>query len=130
MRPGRAYIGGMKRILLTTATSFALILPAAAQEAGEDDGITLMERGAQMFFEGIMREMEPALEDLQGLADDLQPTLRKFVDEMGPAFADVLSKIDDFSNYHPPEILPNGDIIIRRKSPEEILENKDGEVDT
>ena len=29
----------------------------------------------------------------------------------------VLKKVDDLTLYHPPEMLPNGDIIMRRKQP-------------
>lgn len=85
----------------------------------------MMERGAQMFLEGILREIEPALDDLQGLSEEFRPKLRGFVDEMGPALADLLAQIEDFSAYHPPEILPNGDIILRRKTPDEIEQSED-----
>ncbi len=101
-------------IALTVALGSA---PALAQDEDENEGLGLMERGAQMFMEGILREMEPAMRDLEGLAQDMQPALRSFVDQMGPAIADLMGRIDDLSNYHPPEILPNGDIIIRRKTP-------------
>ena len=102
------------------AVSLAFAAPVVAQETEEDGpGTSLMERGAQMFFEGFRREMEPALDDLRALADNMQPMLRQFIDEMGPAFAEILQQIDDLSAYHPPEMLPNGDIIIRRKTPEE-----------
>ena len=33
---------------------------------------------------------------------------------MGPAFVDVFDRVDSITNYQPPEILPNGDILIRR----------------
>lgn len=89
----------------------SLAIPANAQQAEDAPG--LIERGAQMFFEGLLREMEPALEGL----GDLGPALRGFAEEMGPALADVLGKVQDWSVYHPPEILPNGDIMIRRKEP-------------
>ena len=35
--------------------------------------------------------------------------------EMGPALAEIADKVEDWSRYEAPEILPNGDIIIRRK---------------
>lgn len=98
------------------------VLPLHAQET-EDDGLSLMERGAQLFMEGILREMEPALEDLEGMTREIEPALRGFMQEMGPAFAELLNQIEDFSAYHPPEILPNGDIIIRRKSKQELAED-------
>ena len=119
------------RRLGVIAFAICLAAPLAAQEEGEDDGLTLMERGAQLFFEGIMREIEPAMKDLEGLADRMGPEVKRFVEEMGPAFAELMEKIDDFSAYHPPELLPNGDIILRKKTPGEMPENplEDGEIE-
>ena len=102
----------MKRFVLILA--LAAPLPAFAQDDGNP---SLMERGAKMFFRGLMEEMEPAMRDLQGLVEEAGPAMQSFMQEMGPAFADVLSEIKDFSVYHPPEILPNGDIIMRRREP-------------
>lgn len=122
-----AYIPVMTRIALITAAALCLTPPALAQETEpqvpkaepEDNGNerSLMEEGARMFLEGILREMEPALRDLEGMAEEMEPALRDFARKMGPAFAELLGKIDDLSNYHAPEMLPNGDIIIRRKTP-------------
>ena len=106
----------------------ALATPAFAEET-EDDGPSLMEQGARMFLEGLLSEMEPTFDELQGMADEIEPALRNFVQEMGPAFADLLGKIDDISNYHAPEILPNGDIIIRRKSPLELVPEEGDEIE-
>lgn len=129
MKALRAYIKAMKQILTTATLALCLATPALA----EDTGTSLMERGARMFLEGIMREVEPAMKDLKGLTDEFKPALRSFVTEMGPALGDLLEKIEDFSVYHPPEILPNGDIIMRKKTPKE-LENADedgtGEIET
>jgi len=107
----------MTRIALTSALALCLALPTSAQEATEDEGQSLMERGARLFMEGIMREMEPAMDDLRGLAEEMGPDLKRFVEEMGPAFGDLMGRIGDINAYHPPEMLPNGDIILRRKTP-------------
>lgn len=98
----------------------ALVLPAPlfAQES-EEEGLSLMERGARLFLEGIVKEMEPAIEDLKDLSSEMEPALRQFVQDMGPAFYELLDKVDDITLYHAPELLPNGDIIMRRKQPEE-----------
>lgn len=90
------------------------VLGSMAQ-ADEDPGLTLMERGAQMFLEGILKEMEPAIDEFQGLADEMGPALRQFADEMGPKLTELFAEIEDWSVYQPPEVLSNGDIIIRRK---------------
>lgn len=74
-----------------------------------------MERGAQLFFEGLMQEMSPALDELAELFAEAGPALEAFVKEMGPKLRDVLEEVEDWSVYEAPEVLPNGDIIIRRK---------------
>ncbi|WP_378213387.1 hypothetical protein U5922_005260 [Aquicoccus sp. G2-2] len=103
--------------------------PQQAQPSGENttgEGLSLMQEGAKLFMRGILNEMEPAMEDLRSFSGRIEPGLRSFVQEMGPALGEILGKIDDFSAYHPPEMLPNGDIIIRRKSP---IEQKQGNPD-
>lgn len=74
-----------------------------------------MEQGAELFFEGLRREMEPALDDLLGLAEQFGPAMQSFMEEMGPALAELGGKVKDWSVYEAPEMLPNGDIIIRKK---------------
>lgn len=107
----RAYIQAMRY-----AFAFALLLPAAAfAQAAEEDAPTLMERGLQQFFEGLLDEMEPTLDDFQSFAEGLGPAMREMMQEMGPAFAELLEQVDDITNYEAPEILPNGDIILRRR---------------
>jgi hypothetical protein len=109
----------MKRMILTATLAAALAAPLSAQNA-EEEAPSLMERGMQLFFEGLKQEMEPALRDLEDLAGELEPAMRSFVEEMGPALEGLMDDVRDWSAYHPPERLPNGDIILRRKSPEEM----------
>ncbi|WP_407492167.1 hypothetical protein [Pseudooceanicola sp. MF1-13] len=101
----------MKRIALI----LALTLPAPA--LAQDEGPSLMERGIRMFFEGLAQEMEPAMQELRSLVDEAGPAMESFLREMGPALKDVFEEVKDFSVYEPPEVLPNGDIIMRRKEP-------------
>jgi len=117
----------MKQSVLTVTAACFLAFPALSQEAPKEDGLSLMQEGAKLFFKGIIQEMDPALEELQRLM--IKPGLRDFMLEMGPALADILGKIDDLSAYHMPEILPNGDIIMRRKTPQELSEEQGGEID-
>lgn len=93
--------------------SLALVapLPLAAQEAAPaeppaeaEDGPSLMERGLSLFFEGFRKELEPALE---GMGQALG--------EMQPAIDELMGMIDSMTYYQMPEMLENGDIIIRRK---------------
>lgn len=70
-------------------------LPATAQDGDVEEGMDLLSEGTRLLLRGLLAEMEPALRDLKGAIEGMQ-------------------------SYHPPEMLPNGDIIIRRKSPEEM----------
>lgn len=110
----------MNRVLPAFAVLFALnAAPAVAQDQTEAE--SLMERGTQLLLEGLMQQMEPALDNLQNLAEEFGPALRNFASEMGPALTDLLEQVEDWSLYHPPEILDNGDIIIRRKEKDPIV---------
>ena len=111
----------MKQIALTTALAVALALPAQADSSKAEEGFALMEKGARLLFEGLLQEMQPALHDMEGLSQQLEPALRCFVENMSPALGGLLEQVEDFSKYHPPEVLPNGDIILRRKSEAEIV---------
>ncbi|MEO9824982.1 MAG: hypothetical protein ABJF50_11260 [Paracoccaceae bacterium] len=80
-----------------------LATPVVAQD--EEQGRDLMGEALKLFMRGLMAEMEPAMEGMEGLLEDL-------------------------SAYHPPEILPNGDIIIRRRIPvERDPDDETGEID-
>lgn len=81
-------------------------------KADTEQGFSLMEEGAKLLFRGLLANMEPALKDISGAVADLQPKLRE-----------LIAMIDDFSNYNAPELLENGDILIRRKTPAEIKLN-------
>lgn len=88
---------------LATACLFAcLSAPAAAQDNDINDGLSQMRDGARQLLEGLMGEVEPRMQEL---ADALEN-----FDWNGIG-------LDDLNRYHPPEMLPNGDIILRRKEP-------------
>ncbi|MGB0902996.1 hypothetical protein [Halocynthiibacter sp.] len=101
---------------LIAALSVAAPAVQAQDASPTDEGFSLMEEGAKLLLRGLLEEMEPALEDLEGLAL-----------EMGPAMEELRGMIGDFSAYELPEVLPNGDIIIRRKTP---LEDSDDPSET
>jgi hypothetical protein len=89
------------------ALCLALCLPAAplhSQEAEAEDGLSLMERGAEMLLRDMMTEMEPALDEMAGALAQAEPMLR-----------DLMAMMENVANYEAPIILPNGDILIRRK---------------
>ncbi|SFA97887.1 hypothetical protein SAMN05421688_2042 [Poseidonocella pacifica] len=99
--------------------------PVHAQDAPGD-----MRRGAELFFDGLRDQFGPALDGLRGFAEDITPEMRELLRDMGPGLRALAEKIGDLSDYHPPEKLPNGDIILRRKVPEAPpLMPPDGEID-
>ncbi len=104
-------------LVLSSLSGVAL---AQAQDEAKPDaeqGRSLMERGADLFFEGLKREMAPTLDEAARLFSEIGPSMRSFLAEMGPALAEIADQVEDWSVYEMPEILPNGDIIIRRKEP-------------
>jgi hypothetical protein len=95
--------------LCCTVSVFAV----QADTAPEKDGASLVEEGLMLLFREMLDEMEPALDELQSMGDELGPKLLELIDIIG-----------DLNEYHAPEKLPNGDILIRRISP-----LKEGEID-
>jgi len=90
----------MKRLLLPMA--LLLAAPAAAEENKLAQGFSLLSEAARLMMEGLSEELDPALEGLKGWLEDLNA-------------------------YEAPEVLPNGDIIIRRKPASDTPE--EGEVE-
>lgn len=91
----------MKKQICIAALTLMIAIPVTAQD---DEGSSMMERGAQEFLEGLLKEMEPAWNEMQS-----------FMDEMGPSMIELMDQVKDWSAYDAPEVLENGDIIIRRK---------------
>lgn len=101
----------MRHALAALLIALPLAAPAPAQEAvPEPDAPSLMERGLSLFMEGLATEMEPTLRDLEGIARESGPLLDMLRDRLGTAF-------DGLDAYHAPEVLENGDILIRRRRP-------------
>ena len=102
--------------------------PALAEEGDAEEGLGLIDRGMEMLLDEFMDRMDPAIEEFR---DRMDPALEEFRDRVGPALEDLRDQLQALGDYHPPEMLPNGDIIIRRKTPlEPMLEsNPDGSVD-
>lgn len=89
-------------VLTTTAP-----LPVIAQDAQQDrdEGLSLVERGMRLFFDGLIQELEPTLDDMAEALKEIEPMARQLADLIG-----------DAQYYDAPERLENGDIIIRRKA--------------
>lgn len=118
---------------LALALSLALAAAPAWAQSEDENGRSKMEEGLQLFMDGLRQEMAPAMDGLRDFADQMGPSMRSFFQEMGPALADMMDEVKDWTRYYPPEMLPNGDIIIRRrpepeKAPEEAPKpEQDGE---
>lgn len=104
----------MKRALIPLLLCLSLS-PAFAQDAipampdDVDEGVSLLQQGAQLLLKGLMSNMEPAMQDMG-----------RAITEMQPALKELLAMMGDVTKYHAPEMLENGDIIIRRKTPAEL----------
>jgi hypothetical protein len=106
----------MKQIVAPALVACSLLATLlAAQNSDSEGGSSLMQRGAEMFWKGLRDEMAPSLLELEELMSKIGPSMQGFLTEMGPALAEIAEKVEDWSRYEAPEILPNGDIIIRRK---------------
>ncbi len=106
----------MKKIYAPIFALFLTGTPVFAEDNAEvSEGFDLMEKGVQLFMQGIFNELEPTMNEFQQLIDEASPQLKALLLEMGPSLVEALNKIDDFSYYEKPEVLPNGDIIIRRE---------------
>lgn len=85
--------------------------PADAPARSLAEALEDLRAGAEALLRGWIDEVEPHLRDLepkgQALAEDMSRALRELFEPLGGIGA-----------YHPPEILPNGDIILRRRQPE------------
>jgi len=75
--------------------------PLMAQNAPEPEG-------EQELFDG-----------LDDLADGMRRLFEGFQSDVAPLMEDLTDRLKGLSDYHPPEVLPNGDIIIRRKRAED-----------
>lgn len=86
--------------------AICLAMPAQAQDdpPAEDGLFALLEQ----MLRGFITEVEPQLRDLQDGLTDLEPEMQRFLERMR-----------DMTQFHPPEVLPNGDILIRRRQPDE-----------
>jgi hypothetical protein len=91
-----------------------LPLPALAQDSDVDQGLSLMEQGARMLLDGMIADMAPALDDFTGMAEQIGPVFKDMSAEMAVAFSALMTQLDSLTYYELPEVLANGDIIIRR----------------
>lgn len=111
----------------TLALVAALALPAAAQDTvvpeQEPDLSTPLERFADEMRRNFMRDIAPELEglldqigpELQDMFDNIRPELEGLMTDVLPRLMEQIVTLGGLTYYELPEVLPNGDIIIRRK---------------
>ncbi|MGY6694726.1 MAG: hypothetical protein ACXIUW_01700 [Roseinatronobacter sp.] len=93
-------------------SALALQLSAAQAQTNSDTdpsdetGVPSVLERLDSFLRGFLAEVEPQLRDLEQGLTALEPELQRF-----------LSELRGMAQYHAPEFLPNGDILIRRRQP-------------
>lgn len=97
--------------LLLALTAPQLAADEAVPSEGEvEEGFSLFEEAAKLIFRGLASEIEPAMREMaEGMED--------FAANLEPMLRELARLMEDLASYHLPEMLPNGDIIIRRKRP-------------
>ena len=112
-------------IALAVALAFGPVA-ASAQDEDVKEGFNLIEEGTRLLLRELTNEIEPLME---GLATEMEPKLRAFAEDLMPMLEQFAEMVGDLDSYHPPEKLPNGDIILRRKTPEDAEPAEDGEIE-
>jgi hypothetical protein len=103
----------MRRLIPLALAAALLAAPATAQEA-EQPG--LLDQGLESLLQNFAQDVQPPLEELLGISATYLGAIQGFLEEMGPAFAEVVGQVDSFAYYEPPEITAAGDIVIRRRA--------------
>ena len=101
------------------------VTPAHAEE--NDPG--LIEQSGQLFLRGLLQQLPGALKDLEALTGQLEPSLLSSTKKMAPYLRDLLQQVENWSVYAAPEILPNGDIILRKKHPAQAVVPPIGDIE-
>lgn len=98
----------LKQLAICTCLALSP-LPALAQGENSDlsEGAELLSEGTKMILRGLLEKLEPAAE----------------------GWSQLVEMLNDFTLYHAPEMLPNGDIIIRRKIPLVVEPDSGGDID-
>ncbi len=101
----------MTRALAPFALALLLASPALAQEP-------------------LPPEPEPEEEEfrfdlfgLEDLRDKAERALEELRDRLGPLLDDLGKRVEDLRGYGPPEVLPNGDILIPKLDEDEVPES-------
>ncbi|MEM8730861.1 MAG: hypothetical protein AAGF79_13170 [Pseudomonadota bacterium] len=94
---------------------FCLATPVGAQTDWSSDLFDRAPGGLEGLLDELLDGMDEALGTLEYWAETFGPSFQSFLTEMGPGLADLMDEVEDWAAYETPELLPNGDIIIRKK---------------
>lgn len=114
----KGYIWRMWRVSVIISVASAFLLSGAffapvsaqtgpvppAQDETQQEGPIPLTDLFERLLRGFLSEAEPQLRELERGFSALEPEIQRFLDELR-----------GMTQYHPPEILPNGDILIRRR---------------
>ncbi len=112
----------MKAALWIFSLCALLSVPVQAQDEGarpdaQDSTPQIFDLFERM-LRGFMRDAQPHLRQLERDFTALEPELQR-----------LLQNLRDMTQYHPPEILPNGDILIRRRQDSDTAPEPDPDQD-
>lgn len=82
----------MRNVILLLLSLTLAAQVNAKEKTPLSEGLDLFSEGSRLVLEGLMQEMQPMIEGLR-------------------------EALTDLNAYHPPVLLPNGDILIRRRTP-------------
>lgn len=89
----------MRNALITISLLLATSTSVYAEDAETEGGLSLLD---------LFTEME-------NMAEDVMPLMQGWMERLQPQLEALGNTIEDWSMYEAPEVLPNGDIIIRKK---------------
>ena len=95
---------------------------AAAESHTAPSSPPSVEDGAEEIVEGLRKLFE-------GLAGEMEPLAEDFAKELSELWGEIIDDVEVSPGYHPPEVLPNGDIILRKKAPQDPAPDGDLGVD-
>ena len=115
-------------VLVCAAALILAITPASAQTPPLSNGFEW--KRSMDGVENLLDELENGLagwkERLHGWVEGAETTLWEFLGEMEPVMIELMDLVGDWSLYERPDMLPNGDVIIRRKQGEPYQSSWDG----
>ena len=88
-------MGNCKKWCAGFVIAICMSSPAVSDDQNAESGLNLMGRGAELLMQELLRERAREFAELEDLLDDMK------------------GSFDAMPRYHAPQILPNGDILIR-----------------